>query len=146
MMTKCYLDSNVLVYFKDNTSDKHKKSILLLKKLLAKGVTFCVSTLVLDEFIHSTIRSLRIAGQKDILLKAKAMFDEILGLPRFLIISPPLEIEKQRQIFELMDKYNLKPRDGYHVLTAISNGVDYFATFDQDFRLVFRAKVLKKAS
>ena len=37
-----------------------------------------------------------------------------------------------------MERYNLRPRDAFHFVTAIENKIQYFATFDNDFEEVFK--------
>lgn len=41
-----------------------------------------------------------------------------------------------------MEKFVLKPRDAYHLLTMKENRIRFFATFDKDFELVFRKGVV----
>jgi len=41
-----------------------------------------------------------------------------------------------------MEKYDLCPRDAYHLLTMIYNKIDSFATFDTDFNKVFEDKLI----
>jgi predicted nucleic acid-binding protein len=41
-----------------------------------------------------------------------------------------------------MSKYHLRLRDAYHLLIMQFNNIDSFLTFDNDFKLVFAAKIL----
>ena len=56
--------------------------------------------------------------------------------------SLPVGILDQLKVINYMQKYHLKPRDAYHLLTIMENNIDGFATFDNDFNKVFSAKIL----
>lgn len=145
-MTKCYLDSNVLVYFQNAGSIGHDESCKLLSKLEHEEVLIFISPLCLDEFIHEMGKNiLEKTGQKNYFEKILLVLNSILELPNLLIINPPMDISSQKRIVEIMKEYNLRPRDAYHLLTMQANKIDGFATFDNDFRKVFAAKILQKA-
>lgn len=145
-MTKCFLDSNILIYFINSTSLKYKESRDLIKLLLSQNIQIYVSSLCLDEFIHETGKYLlKEFGQKKYYENLENALNEILELPNISLVSPPTDIFSQKQIIEIMRTYALRPRDGYHLLTMQSNNIDGFATFDNDFKKVFSAKLLQKA-
>ena len=136
-MTKCYLDSNVLVYYKNELSESNLKAKKIISSLLKKNVAFCISSLVLDEFLHAIIR--------EKLVVLKQTLSEVLDLPKLEIINAPIEKQVHLKIVDIMEEYTLRPRDAYHLLICLENNIDGFATFDQDFKKVFKAKVLEKA-
>jgi len=143
-MKKCYLDSNVLVYFKDERSLYHKKVVEKILFLAKNGFYFYVSSLVLDEFLYVFRYFLEKKEKKDIFLKLKKALVEILDIPNLSILSLPKEKEKQIEVVSYMKKYHLSPRDAYHLMTMKENAIDYFFTFDEDFDLVFKEKFLKE--
>jgi predicted nucleic acid-binding protein len=143
-MKKCYLDSNVLVYFKDEKSLYHKKVIEKFIFLIKNDFYFYVSSLVLDEFLYVFRYFLEKNEKKDIFSKLKKALTEILAIPNLFIVSLLKEKEKQIEVISYMERYDLSPRDAYHLMIMKENAIDYFFTFDKDFELVFKEKFLKK--
>jgi len=143
-MKKCYLDSNVLVYFKDEKSLYHKKVIEKFIFLIKNDFYFYVSSLVLDEFLYVFRYFLEKNEKKDIFSKLKKALTEILAIPNLFIVSLLKEKEKQIEVISYMERYDLSPRDAYHLIIMKENLIDYFFTFDKDFELVFKGKFLKK--
>jgi predicted nucleic acid-binding protein len=144
-MPKCYLDSNILVYFKDESSPFHRQVVSQIGSLLEQEAQFFISPLVLDEFLHSFKQGLifKYKKVKDLPQKLKAALTEVLSLPKLSLVNPPLDFPKQLKVVDLMSKYYLRPRDAYHLLTMQFNDIDSFFSFDNDFKLVFAAKILK---
>ena len=143
-MKKCYLDSNVLVYFKDEKSLYHKKVVEKFIFLIKNDFYFYVSSLVLDEFLYVFRYFLEKNEKKDIFSKLKKALTEILAIPNLFIVSFLKEKEKQIEVISYMERYDLSPRDAYHLIIMKENLIDYFFTFDEDFKLVFKGKFLKK--
>ena len=144
-MTKCYLDSNVLIYFKNSGSVNFSRSRDLLSKLEYEGTLLYISPLCLDEFLYQTSKNLKAVGSKNHFSDLKETLTSVLNLPNISIINPPSEINSQLEVIDLMETFSLHPRDAYHLLTMQANEIDGFATFDTDFRKVFQAKLLIKA-
>ncbi|OGK17453.1 hypothetical protein A2774_00275 [Candidatus Roizmanbacteria bacterium RIFCSPHIGHO2_01_FULL_39_12c] len=144
-MKRCYLDANFLVYYKNRKSLQHKLVLAKLDKLIRNKVNVFISTLVIDEFIFTLISNIKrkgVIGKN--LNDIKKNLIEVLNL-NFLNIAPtPIDKDSQLKVIDLMSEYNLKPRDAYHLLTIISNSIDTFATFDNDFKKVFSSKLLTK--
>ncbi len=145
-MKKCYLDSNVLIYFKDESSPYFTKSKNLLIKLAGQNVSLFVSPLCLDEFLHALNQSLgqsqKTSSHYSSLKKA---LHSILDLPLLTIINPPTAAVAQTKVLSFMEKFALRPRDAYHLLTMKTYHIDGFATFDRDFEKVFAAHFLERA-
>ncbi|MBI5465633.1 type II toxin-antitoxin system VapC family toxin [Candidatus Gottesmanbacteria bacterium] len=144
-MTGCYLDSNFLLYWKNEDAKQHQECVEILGKLVAKSVKLYISPLVIDEFIHS-LKYLLLSRSSstnyyEILRKT---LKEVLLLPRLEIISSPIDVPSQFQVLDFMQKFSLGPRDAYHLLTITVNQIDSFATFDNDFKKVFNAKLITK--
>ncbi len=143
-MRRCYLDSNVLIYFKDEQAPQYSQAKEKMATLLEKDCQFFVSPLVLDEFIHGA-RKTFLKNQTNLYSPLARALESILAIPYLTIINPPTDIFAQKQVVSLMKKYSLRPRDAYHLLIMETNEIEGFATFDSDFRGVFAAKVLIKA-
>ncbi len=141
-LIKCYLDTNILVSFQFEQSTFHQKAVSLFSELSQKNAAFFITPLTLDEFLLATTRSFRIFKQNVDFKMIRKIFKAILLLPNLEIISPPLSINEQLQIINLIHKFKLKPRDAYHLLTITSHKITHFATFDQDFDLVFKKKLV----
>jgi len=142
---KCFLDSNLLAYWKNDKALQHHEATKTLLMLREQDVFIFVSPLVLDEFIHAMLLEARNHRSKDPFGDAAVALGDVLRLPLLSIINPPTDMESQKGVIALMKKYGLRPRDAYHLLTMQANDIDGFATFDTDFAKVFSAKLLSKA-
>lgn len=143
-MKKCYLDSNILVYLKNEDVLEHGKTVSFLEQLIRSETHLFISPLVLDEFLHSIRLALLMSKNKNAFPLLKSSFDDILDLPLLSIVNPPSEIVSQKKIVGYMEKYFLRPRDAYHLLIMVSNGIDHFATYDYDFEKIFKSGLLKR--
>ena len=137
---KCYLDSNILISYKN----RDLKSQKLIIRLLNSSYNLFISPLVLDEFLFQASIYLKKQKQRNVLKKLLESLESIFKLPRLIIINPSAEKKKHLQIIKYMEKYGLRPRDAYHLLIIKENKISHFATFDKDFKKVFKAKVIKK--
>ncbi len=142
-MKKCYLDSNVLINFKNELSKEHNIVIKKLSKLITYDYLFFISPLTIDEFLYVVkyyfIRQ-KTTHLYQILRKA---LKEILDIPNLLIVNSPHDEKSQLKVVNLMKKYSLSPRDAYHLLTMKYHRINYFFTFDNDFKAVFKEKILE---
>lgn len=136
---KCYLDSNVLINFKNIESPFHQETKELLKKLTNTSFKFCISSLTLDEFLYQLQQMLLYRKQKDIFKKLSYALKSILDLPRLSLVNPPASKKKQSKIIGYMKKYKLRPRDAFHLLVMKENKINFFATFDKDFQKAVKA-------
>jgi predicted nucleic acid-binding protein len=130
MINKVYLDSSFLVALFDDKHEFHTKTNL------KNSDTFYISTLTLDE----TIMTLKKSG--------KSLKDINVA---FLKLNPKVtkqttSLNKNLQVLEIMQKFNLRPRDAFHVLTCLHNNIIHLATFDTDYSPVFAKKLLLKAT
>lgn len=145
-MRKCYLDSNILLYLKNASSPHHRDAVEITQKLIAGSISLYVSSLVLDEFMHTFLYEVRRNGSKNPYNDLQTAVEDIVELPELSIVNPPSDPESHVRVVGLMKQYALHPRDAYHLLTMIANDIDGFATFDTDFTRVFAANLLMKAS
>lgn len=144
-MTKCYLDSNFLIFFKNTSSPNFSLTGELLIKFRREEIPIFVSPLCLDEFVFQFGKHLRVAGSKNFYSDQQQALKSILNLPNLSVINPPTHLNSQLEIINLMQTFSLQPRDAYHLLTMQANQIDGFATFDHDFDKVFKSKLLIKA-
>jgi len=140
----CYLDANVLVYYKNEDSPFFEKAKKLIEQLLKQDSRLFVSPLVLDEFLFQfqiLLRNKRVKRNKLFTLLDKALRD-ILDLPNLFIVNPPSTKKNQLKILSFMNEFGLRPRDSYHLLTMLENNIHFFVTFDNDFKAVFKQRIL----
>lgn len=144
-MKKCYLDSNVLIYFKNEDSPQHQIVSELLVNLRKQGFLIHISSLVLDEFLYAMKFILKRKKNENLYIHLEQALRDILDIPAMQIIHPSEDKKAHLEVVRYMEKYYLSPRDAYHLLTMQGNGIESFATFDTDFKKVFAAKILTKA-
>jgi len=140
-MKACYLDTNVLIALKNEESSFHSKAVLLLENLLQNGYLLIVSSLVLDEFLYVVTYFLKIKKEKNLYKKLNKNLKDVLQIVK--VINPPTSKKNQLQVVELMEKYNLNPRDAFHLLTILFAKIEACATFDKDFAEVEKKKLIK---
>ncbi|OGK24405.1 hypothetical protein A3A46_01115 [Candidatus Roizmanbacteria bacterium RIFCSPLOWO2_01_FULL_37_13] len=142
-MSQCYLDANFLVFLKNENAPQHREVLTKLANLIKRKVYIFVSPLVIDEFIHAMLFSVKRRAKFDKeIFNLKNALKEILDLPFLRIIGTPIDSNSQLMILDIMIKYDLKPRDSYHLLIMLANSIDTFATFDTDFKKVFASKLI----
>lgn len=141
-MKKCYLDANVLICYKNEESLLFEEAKELITSLIEDSYKIYLSPLVLDEFLHPIQFLLKKKKIKKIYPVLKKALKDILSLPNLEIVNPPLEKAAQLRVVSLMKKFNLKARDAYHLLAMQENHIPSFATFDNDFKIVFEKKVV----
>lgn len=140
-LNRCYLDSNVLVYLKDENSPHHPATRQLLKSLSPDRYTLYISSLTIDEFIHAAqfiIKQRKIVHENRYQILDKQL-RTIIYLTNLNIVNPTTDKDENMLIVSTMREYNLSPRDAYHFLIMKEQGIEYFATFDKDFDKVFRS-------
>lgn len=140
MANSCFLDANICISYIQLPHQFHEKAVTLISKLIQTQIIPTVSPLVLDEFLYIIKRDYQYKN----ILKVKAHLAELLSIPNLLILNPSSEVKQQLKVVDLMNKFSLKPRDAYHLMTVQTQKIKYFATFDNDFSQVFKEKVLKR--
>lgn len=132
-MMSCYLDSNVLIYLSNKDSVGYDESRKVLLNLVEFESLIFVSSLVWDEMLYS-IRNKNV-------LKLSKELSTLFRIQYFKTIPVSVNIKK---VVSVMERYNLRPRDAFHFVTAIENKIQYFATFDNDFEEVFKKGIIKQ--
>lgn len=141
----CYIDANILIFLQNKKSLNHQKTRLLFNKLLEEGYKVYISSLVIDEYLYNIYRLL--AGDKlDKLKMLKLNLKKVFKIPGIELVNPSPEVKKHDKVINLMAKYNLHPRDAYHLFIMLENRIKYLATFDNDFDSVFKKGLVKKFS
>lgn len=143
MTKKCYLDANVLVYLLNKKDKSHKRAAILLHSLILNNFDLYISSLVIDEVLYA-LRPYMIKtyGQRLIWQKLEFILKHILQLPNLKLANPSIVLQEQMQVVNLMKKYNISPRDAYHLFIVLCNNIDSLATFDQDFSKVKEVEVV----
>lgn len=142
-MKKCYLDTNILLYFTNPLAQFHEQTVELLSSLLIQNWALFISPLTLDEYFHNSLRFSQVS-RKLALQDLKKGFSKIRKFRNINLVQPPLELKKHMKVLNLMDRYNLRARDAYHLFIMKENKIKHFATFDTDFDKVFEAGTIKK--
>ena len=140
----CYLDANALVYLKDVAAEQHNECVSIITRLITEGYNLYVSPLGIDEFLYVVYFTLRKNKSKTVINELKNSLSSILSLPMLTIINPPLQKSSQIEAVEYIERFSLRPRDAYHLLTMKHHKIKHFLTFDRDFDKVFDSGSIKK--
>lgn len=142
-MINCYLDANVLIFLQDRKSPFNNQARLVVKQLILKKAEIFTSSLALDEFLQGNLRFSHKSRQA-MRGQLKNGLKRIFSLPQFRLVNPPVDPKTHLKVVDMVAKYNLRPRDAYHLLIMKENKINYFATFDSDFDNVFQKGLVKK--
>ncbi len=140
---KCYLDSNILIYYTNKDSAFHQNVKSCLEKLVAEDVDIFISSLAIDEFLYALIQMHKVIKKKLAADDLKKILENILQIPNLKITNPSVNKEINLRVIEFMKKYDLKPRDAYHYIIMDEQNIEYFFTYDEDFKKVFNDGALK---
>lgn len=127
-----YLDSNIFIFafISDDKNSELCKSVL--EKVSSGSLTACTSVLAWDEITWIARKSL---GRQDSLDEGK----KFLEFPFMDILDADESTVRLAQ--NLIEKYDINPRDAIHAATAINAGAKEIITDDSDFD---RIKELKR--
>lgn len=143
-MKECYLDSNVIISFTSVAFPQFSVARRLILSITQKEIIPTISPLCIDEFLYNYQLVFKSLTKKDKEEKSFQALDKILEIPNINIVNPPTAISEQKKIPDLITDFRLAPRDAYHLLTAKSNNLKYFCTFDNDFEKVFRSGYISR--
>jgi len=119
-----YLDSNIFIYAIGNKLAKGEESRNILQKIVSGEIEAQTCTLTWDEFIYVVRKNF---GRELSVIEGK----KFLNFPSLnWIIVDKKTVDKAQ---ELIEKYNLKPRDAIHAASAIINKIPTIITDDSDF-------------
>lgn len=141
-MKICYLDANLLVFIGNKNSPFHKEAVEIIKKLRILGYELTVSSLSLDEYFHTVLRFSK--DSKELAINnLKKEYRKLIKI-NIKLINPSLDEKKHLKVIDLIAKYNLHPRDAYHLFIMLANKVKFLATFDNDLNKVFKKGLIKQ--
>lgn len=142
-MKRCYLDANLLLYFNNLDSPFHHQADSVLAKLVDNDWQLFLSPLVLDEYFHNTLRFTKLSKVEASKVLKKS-FNKIIKLPNISLVNPSQDLKTQVKVLNIMGRYSLRARDAYHLFIMKENKIEYFATFDNDFKIVFDEGSIRK--
>lgn len=130
-----YIDSNVFIYpviYNENVNGVVKAKEYLLQ--IAKGkLKACTATLTWDELVW-IIR--KISNSESAISEGK----KFLRFPHLQILDVDHIVLQKAQ--ELIEEYQLKPRDAIHAATALVNDINQIISDDEDFDAIKELKRL----
>lgn len=144
-MIKCYLDANVLLFLQDSQSPFYGQARLAVEQLILKRAEIFTSSLALDEFLQGTLRFSH-KSKQEMRGQLKKGLKRIFSIPQFKLVNPPGDPKRHVKVVDIVAKYNLRPRDAYHLFIMQENKIRYLATFDNDFEAVFSKGPVQKFS
>lgn len=115
-----YLDTNLFVF----AVLENGKAKEILKKLAKGTIKAVTSVITWDEFVWAMKKT---TSDYDFAKKEGKRF---LFLPNLTLADLNFDIVKKAQ--DLIENYNLKPRDSLHIATAISKGINKIISDDSD--------------
>jgi predicted nucleic acid-binding protein len=128
-----YIDSNIFIYpviYNENVSGTRKAKDYLLK--IAKGkLKASTATLTWDELVWIVQK---ISNPRN----AIAEGNRFLKFPHLKILDVDHIVLQRAQ--ELIEEYDLKPRDAIHAATALVNGINKIISDDEDFDVIKELK------
>lgn len=135
-----YLDANFLIYWSVSKKPELKKRarVLIAKFLIQKSV-LALSTLTFDEAWNGIRKELAFSSKSlshfhpTVYSQIEVITNKILDHPSFKIIQFQNLEDGVRKALENIKKYQLKPRDSFHLAIAKDNGITKIVTDDKDF-------------
>ena len=147
-----YPDTNFILKLLIKHEAKHPTAEALFTYLMFKNnkIKFLLSTLVVDEFWWALLNNLyksdnntkldpnRLKWDKSIIAKyadrLKKYTQNLFKLPLIELISMDKSLSKDA--LENMTKFNMAPRDSFHLAVANSNHANAFISNDTDFESI----------
>lgn len=130
------VDTNVLVYAMDGTSQFHVASRAVLDRAQSANANLCVTSQNLAEFFSLVTNASRVVSPQSI-DDALAAIESLISLPGLRVLPTPVGTETLW--IDLCRKHPVKGArifDLQLVATMSINGVERISTFDSDFRNV----------
>ncbi len=122
-----YIDSNMFlnpILYKREENKEAKTSYNFLKRVINGEIKGYTSVLTWDELTYVVQKNI---SKSDALNKGQ----QLLLHPNLNFINTTMEIVKKSQ--EIIEKYNIFPRDAIHISSAVLNNISKIASFDSDF-------------
>jgi len=129
-----YLDTNIFIYASIDESEIGKKCSEIISLHLNEKKDVATSCLTWDEVVYGIRKKV---GKEMSIIQGK----NLIEMQNLLWLDTNNLIISKAQ--ELMEAYNLKPRDAIHAATAIINGIKEIISDDSDFDKVKELKRIK---
>lgn len=129
-----YLDANIFIYPNTGEGTKSGACIALLNKVIKNEMQAGTSVLTWDEVHYALQKEI---GKE----KATEQSKELFTMPNLTLFSTNVKTIESAQ--QLVEKYNLKPRDAIHAATALLNNCTEIISDDPDFDKVKELKRIK---
>ena len=142
-MNKVYIDSNVLVSWQIANHPFYPQAKLLIKTLLEQNFFLCLSPLTIDEYLWAILKY-----QKTGYLPKKPSPQTSIRMLADLNLSyVNINWDKKTllSIYPLIERYKLRPRDGFHLKIIKDNKIKYLASFDNDFKRIIKKGLIRDA-
>src|SRR3989344_3790248 len=134
MKVMIYLDTNIFIYASIDESEIGKKCSEIISLHLNEKKDVATSCLTWDEVVYGIRKKV---GKEMSIIQGK----NLIEMQNLLWLDTNNLIISKAQ--ELMEAYNLKPRDAIHAATAIINGIKEIISDDSDFDKVKELKRIK---
>jgi len=138
-MKKAYLDSSFLVCIFIPNHPFQQSAINLFATLKKQGYKFFISPLVIDELWWAVFREKNKLGQikvgiKDAFKEIKKSWETIQNykILQTIQIKKPVFLGIKKALVYI-NRYNLGPRDSFHLSIANSQGISDIVVKDKDF-------------
>ena len=125
-----YIDSNVFIYpilYSIEKEPKAKKAKQILQSIEKGELPACTSTLTWDEVVWVVSK---VMGKTEGVNQGQ----KLLGFPNLDFVSVDTNVITKAQ--NLIEKYNLKPRDSIHIASAIERKMKTIISDDEDVNQV----------
>lgn len=140
MNEKVYLDANVLIAHQIKGHGDFELAKKLIEKLWHQKVLLFVSSLTFDEFWYGISVLLREQVEDKPFSCFAEVFDQlltnILSWQNVKLVSFRNSEKELKKVLRLIKKYNLRPRDAFHLRIMNQQSIKTIATLDNDFRKV----------
>ncbi len=140
MKKRVYFDANVLIAHQLTNHQYFTQAKQLLETLWKQGSVFYLSSLTIDELFYGIGFCLRAKDKNKpyakIAAQLKEIFAAIISWQNVELISFDNNLTEIIQVLSYIKKYNLRPRDAFHLQIMKQNQLKKIATFDNDFKQV----------
>ncbi|MDA1337963.1 MAG: type II toxin-antitoxin system VapC family toxin [bacterium] len=124
---KIFIDTNVLIYYFDETSEHQYEAKKILSTLTNQNIKGIINSYIINEFHYKLIRE----------KKTKNLESQMKSLLMISCIEyKDIEFTKSDilEITKISAKHNLKTFDAYHAYYCKKEKIKKIATFDSDFK------------
>lgn len=147
MIKKVYLDANLLIAHQAKGHTHHTQAKEFVEKLWRQRTLLYLSDLTIDEFLYGISFILRGKNNRSpyssFYPKLKDLINDILSWQNIKLVSFRNNYESLSTVLEAGEKYNLRPRDAFHLQIMQQQQVNKLATFDSDFQKAARQDAIE---